>query len=116
MLLENVDNVCYMLVIVMLLANQLSALATRVARWFVFIPKLPIWVIFGGPWSGKCWHILCPFGIFSAIWYNLWPFGIVCGLFGIFFPFWYIGTKKNLAILLPTWKISFMAREGKDNE
>jgi hypothetical protein len=34
----------------------------RVARWFILRPKIPIWVHFGGPWNGKCW-------------YNLWPFG-----------------------------------------
>jgi hypothetical protein len=26
---------------------------TRVARWFVFKPKVPILVKFGGPWNGK---------------------------------------------------------------
>jgi hypothetical protein len=30
----------------------------RVARWFVFKPKLPIWVNFGGPLNGKCRYIL----------------------------------------------------------
>jgi hypothetical protein len=25
----------------------------RVARWFVFKPKIPIWVKFRGPWRGK---------------------------------------------------------------
>jgi hypothetical protein len=52
---------------------------TRVARWFNFKPKVPIWVNFGGPWNGKCRHILLLFGIFTAIWYNLWPFSIVYG-------------------------------------
>jgi hypothetical protein len=37
---------------------------------------------------------------FTATWYNLQPFGIVCGSFGVFFPFWYVWTKKNLATLL----------------
>jgi hypothetical protein len=26
----------------------------RVARWFIFEPKIPIWVHCGGPWKGKC--------------------------------------------------------------
>jgi hypothetical protein len=30
----------------------------RVARWFVFKPKIPIRVNFGGPLNGKCWYIL----------------------------------------------------------
>jgi hypothetical protein len=25
-----------------------------VARWFIFIPKILIWVYFGGPRNGKC--------------------------------------------------------------
>jgi hypothetical protein len=31
---------------------------SRVARWFIFKPKIPIWDNFGGPWNGKCWYIL----------------------------------------------------------
>jgi hypothetical protein len=36
----------------------------RVARWFIFIPKIPVWVHFGGSWNRKCWYILSTFGIF----------------------------------------------------
>jgi ABC-type spermidine/putrescine transport system permease subunit II len=39
---------------------------------------------------------------FMAIWYNLRPFGIVCGHLVIFFPFWYVLNKKNLATLCAT--------------
>jgi hypothetical protein len=35
-----------------------NACPGRVARWFVFKPKIPIWVNFGGPCNGKCWYIL----------------------------------------------------------
>jgi hypothetical protein len=35
--------------------------SSTVARWFVFKPKLPIWVNFGGSCNGKCWAILRPF-------------------------------------------------------
>jgi hypothetical protein len=35
-----------------------------VARWFVFKPKIPILVKFGGPWNGKCLLYFGPFGIF----------------------------------------------------
>jgi hypothetical protein len=38
--------------------------SSRAARWFVFQPKIPIWVNFGGPLIGKCLYILWPFGIF----------------------------------------------------
>jgi hypothetical protein len=33
-------------------ASQLLFLSS-VARWFVFVPKIPIWVNFRGPWNGK---------------------------------------------------------------
>jgi hypothetical protein len=26
----------------------------RVARWFIFKPKIPVWVKVGRPWNGKC--------------------------------------------------------------
>jgi hypothetical protein len=58
---------------------------TRVARWYVFNPKIQIWVNFRGSCNGKCWYILWPFGIsyshmvyFIAIRYIGWLFGIVC--------------------------------------
>jgi hypothetical protein len=31
---------------------------SRVARWFVFKTKIPIWVNFGGPSNEKSWYIL----------------------------------------------------------
>jgi hypothetical protein len=35
----------------------------RVARWYIFKPKIPIWVNFGGPWNGKGWYIQWTFGV-----------------------------------------------------
>jgi hypothetical protein len=40
-----------------------AAGASRVARWFILTPKIPILVYSGGPWNGKCWYIFRPFGI-----------------------------------------------------
>jgi hypothetical protein len=61
-----------------------------VARWFVFKPKIPIWVSFGGSCYAKYWYILWPFGLvyghwkyFMAIWYILWKLGIFSPVFGI---------------------------------
>jgi hypothetical protein len=71
----------------------------RVARWFLFKPKIQIWVNFGGPEIEKRCYILWPFGIFyghlgyfMTIWYTL------CS-FGTFFPVLVSCTKKNLATL-----------------
>jgi hypothetical protein len=40
-----------------------------------FKPNIPIWVNFGGPWNGKCWYILWPFGINNNHLVYLRPFG-----------------------------------------
>jgi hypothetical protein len=42
---------------------------TRVARWYVFKPKIQIWVNYVGPGNGRCWYILWPFGQSPFIWY-----------------------------------------------
>jgi hypothetical protein len=33
---------------------------SRVARWYVFKPNIPIWVICRGSWNGLCWYIFGP--------------------------------------------------------
>jgi hypothetical protein len=57
-------------------------LGPRVARWFVFRPKIPN---FGGPLNGKCCIFYYHLEYFMAIWYNLGPFGMVCGHL-LYFP------------------------------
>jgi hypothetical protein len=49
----------------------------RVARWFVFKPKIPIWVNFGVHKIGKCLNVVLPLGIFY-------------GDLGYFITIWYI--------------------------
>jgi hypothetical protein len=56
----------------------------KVARWYIFKPKIPIWVNFGGPCSGRWWPMYWPFGkvcdhlvYFMAIWYIFHSFGIL---------------------------------------
>jgi hypothetical protein len=36
---------------------QLSLCTYRVARWFIFKPKIPIWANFVGSFNGRCWQI-----------------------------------------------------------
>jgi hypothetical protein len=69
-------------------------LFARVARWFLFRPKIPIWVNFWGPLDWKMLIASWPFGIFyrhlryfTTIWY------ILCS-FGTFFGFWYHVARK----------------------
>jgi hypothetical protein len=75
--------------------------AGRVARWFIFKPKIPIWGKFSGPQIEKCWYISWPFGMFyghmgycMTIWHSL------C-LFGTFFRFWYHAPRKIWHLWLP---------------
>jgi hypothetical protein len=72
----------------------------RVARWFFFEPKIPIWVNFGGSWNRKSLYILWPFGLFYGHWKcftDIWS--ILCSL-GEFFPVLvFCCTTKNLATL-----------------
>jgi hypothetical protein len=37
--------------------KKLALPISRVAGWYIFEPKIPIWVNFGGPKNGKCWYI-----------------------------------------------------------
>jgi hypothetical protein len=81
---------------------------------YILVPKIPIWVYFGRPYSGKLWNILYQFGIFfchlvhfMAVWYILWSFGIFCDhlvqfviiwciwcLLALFSSFWYAVPRK----------------------
>jgi hypothetical protein len=65
--------------------KKLAILCTRGARWFLFKPKIPIWVNFGGPQIGKC--------------YILWPFGTYC-VHLVHFSSFSSCTDKNLATLV----------------
>jgi hypothetical protein len=52
---------------------------SRVARWFIFIPKIQIWVYLEGPGMETVGIFYDHSEYFMAIWYILWPFVIVCG-------------------------------------
>jgi hypothetical protein len=68
----------------------------RVARWYIFRPKITIWVYFGGRRNRKfsryleyfkaTWYILCSSSNVAVIWY--------------FLPVWVNCTKKNLTALV----------------
>jgi hypothetical protein len=76
---------------------NMYSVAARVARWYIFKPKIPIWVNFGVSYNGRCWYSSWPFGT-----NNLWPFGMLCDHFVYFSRFgtYVVGTSKNLATLV----------------
>jgi hypothetical protein len=67
---------------------------TGVARWYIFEPKIPIWVNFVGVLQRKMLVYLSSFVIM------LWTSGMLCGhlvllcSFGTFSPFWYVVAIK----------------------
>jgi hypothetical protein len=79
--------------------SHLELLRCRVARWFLFKPKVQIWVNF----EGLNWKMLV---YFIAIWNNLQTFGICYDHLENFVYIWYIFRRfgklyqKNLATLL----------------
>jgi hypothetical protein len=68
--------------------------SSRVARWCVFKPKLPIWVNFRGSWTRKCWYILWPIGIYFGTLVNFIGICKFSGNLIYFSPFWYIFSRK----------------------
>jgi hypothetical protein len=86
------------------------AVSSRVARWHIFKPKIPFWLIsedlamedvriFYGRlvYFTAIWSILLSFGLFychlvyfMVIWSILLPFGIFYGYLVYFIAFWYI--------------------------
>jgi hypothetical protein len=67
---------------------------SRVARWFIFKPKMPIWVNLVGSFKGRCWYILCPFGLSYGHLVFLCPFLCILGSFWYFVLFWYAVSRK----------------------
>jgi hypothetical protein len=65
---------------------------SRVARWYIFKPKIPIWVNFSASCKERCWPFYCHFVYFMAIWY-------VFGSFWYIFPVLVCCAEKNLATL-----------------
>jgi hypothetical protein len=71
----------------------------RVARWYIYMQKVPIWVYSGGPWKGNCWYVLWTFGIHMYV--HIFTamskfFGLLVykWTFGIFSPFWNVVPRK----------------------
>jgi hypothetical protein len=62
----------------------------RVARWYIFKPKIPLWVNYEGPWNWKKVGIFYGYlEYITAIWYMLWPFGNVVTI-------WYISPRFGI--------------------
>jgi hypothetical protein len=66
----------------------------RVARWFVFKPKIQIWVNFFRALQWKMYYILWSLGPFYGFCYILWTFGIIRSNMLYIFPFWYFVPRK----------------------
>jgi hypothetical protein len=67
----------------------------RVARWFLFKPKIPILVHFGRPLEWKLLVYFMPNWNITAIWYILWSFGDFVGIWNIFPRFGTLWQEKS---------------------
>jgi hypothetical protein len=68
----------------------------RVARWFVFKPKIQIWVNFGGSCNWRWLYILWTPGPFYGLFmYILWTFGIIHGNLVYFSRFGILYQEKS---------------------
>jgi hypothetical protein len=68
----------------------------RVARWYIFIPKIEIPVYLWAHRNGIVGKFYGHFEYFMAIWRISFSFGIICGYYiCIFSPFWYGALRKN---------------------
>jgi hypothetical protein len=75
--IHNLCNIFYWAKLNLRITLSPQTIWSRAARWYVFKPKLQIWVNFGGPWNEKSWLFLWPFGSLVAIWYVPPRFGIL---------------------------------------
>jgi hypothetical protein len=65
---------------------RVKRISFGVARWYIYKPKIAIWVKFGVSCKLRSWYISWPFNL-------LWTFDLFW-LFGIFFTFWYVVRRK----------------------
>jgi hypothetical protein len=65
---------------------------SRVARWFVFKPKIQIWVNFGRSCNGRCCFILWTLGPFYCL--LLYFMDIWRSILVYFSPSWYFVPRK----------------------
>jgi hypothetical protein len=70
----------------------------RVARWFVFKPKIQIWVNYGGPCKGSRLYFLWPYCLFygqMVYIHILRPFGTFCARLVYFSRFGMLCREKS---------------------
>jgi hypothetical protein len=49
------DKVLFAVTFLLQVRKHLHEMWSRVARWFIYIPKIPFLLYFGRPWKGKFW-------------------------------------------------------------
>jgi hypothetical protein len=72
----------------------------RVAKWFIFKPKIPIWVNFEVLRLENVIYFMAIWNIFMDVWDILWPLGTFCVNLVHYSRFWYHVPKKSG---IPIW-------------
>jgi hypothetical protein len=84
----------------------------RVARWYIFKPKIQTWVNFGGPGMEKVGTFYGHLEHIQAIWYILWPFGNLVAIWYIFSSFGILCEEKFLATLHVDGNVTQLTLQG----
>jgi hypothetical protein len=69
-------------------------LRARVARWFIFKPKILIWGNFGGYCNVRCWYIVCSFGQRPGHLVYFMTIRYISPILVYFSPFWIVEPRK----------------------
>jgi hypothetical protein len=81
-----------------------SRFGGRVARWFVFKPRVLIWVNLGGPWIEKVGILCGHLKYITAIRYILWQLGSLVAIWYIFSRFGLLCKEKSGNPVRAFWK------------
>jgi hypothetical protein len=92
-----------MMMMMKAVGNSRIQIQDRVARWFVFKPKIQIWVNFVGSCNGRGWYILWTVGPFyGLLLYVFYGHFVKFAVIWYIFPILVFCKKKNLAPLIHT--------------
>jgi hypothetical protein len=83
------------------LQEKIHALQFGVARWYIFKPKIPLWVNFGGSYNGRCCYMLSTFGLFYGQSVYFMPISIY------FIVIWYIFPQFLYVVPRKIWQPCF---------
>jgi hypothetical protein len=80
--------------------SVVMSVVANVARWYIFTPKISIWVNFGKSCNGTCWYFYANLFYFKAIMVHFMAIRYILWSFSNFSPVLVCCTENNLATLV----------------